>query len=90
MLVDAKAKLDLVDANGKSALIWAAKQGHVEVVKILVDAEANLDLLSKNGIMSALRLVAKIIQSVGGSPFRVMAMFSLVSKVGGLGWQRVI
>jgi len=48
-LVDAKANLDLVSKDGKSALHWAAQQGSAEVVKVLVNAKANLDLVDKNG-----------------------------------------
>jgi len=33
--------------SGMSALLWAAQEGHAEVVKVLVDAKANLDLVDK-------------------------------------------
>ena len=47
LLADKGAKLDLVDKNGMSALIWASSFGHTAVVQLLADKGANLDLVDK-------------------------------------------
>jgi ankyrin repeat protein len=45
--VEEGADLNLVDLNHNSALIIAAKQGKIEIVKLLVDAGAKLNLIGK-------------------------------------------
>ena len=54
LLIKNGAKPDLPDIDDYTALIWAAKQGHTEVVKLLIEAGADLNLLAEKGTYTAL------------------------------------
>ena len=49
ILLRAKAKPDVKDENGRTALFKAAAEGKDEAVKLLLDANANPNLQSQNG-----------------------------------------
>ena len=57
MLLDQGAKPNEVDNDGRIALIQAAQEGHVGVVKRLVEAGSNVNHRSHDG-KTALRVAA--------------------------------
>lgn len=48
-LIDAGACLDTVDQDGRTALIWAVKEGNSNVVRVLLDEGANPDVVDRRG-----------------------------------------
>lgn len=48
-LIENGADVNLQDANGYTALHFAAQENHIESARILIDAGANVDLQDKNG-----------------------------------------
>jgi hypothetical protein len=52
------SRLNLQDANGKTALYWACENKHLKVLKCLLDAKAMPDIPDKTGI-SALTIAVK-------------------------------
>ena len=50
ILLEGGADVDLIDANGMTALILAAYGGHTSTVNLLISYKANLDKLDQNGI----------------------------------------
>lgn len=49
LLLSKWAKIDLQDAEGNTALIYACKNGHSKIVRLLVQAGANLEIENKHG-----------------------------------------
>lgn len=49
LLLDEGAEIDVVDNNGRTALIWACAKGRIEIVKLLLDKGANLHVADKDG-----------------------------------------
>mmetsp|Transcript_19052 Transcript_19052/g.44444 ORF Transcript_19052/g.44444 Transcript_19052/m.44444 type:complete len:983 (-) Transcript_19052:63-3011(-) len=49
VLLDAKAKSDIVCNEGNTGLILSSRQGHLQVVELLISRRASLDLQNKNG-----------------------------------------
>ena len=43
-LIDAGANIDLVDHDGRSALIWAASRKHFDVMELLIEEGANWNI----------------------------------------------
>lgn len=41
LLINAGADVNVSDEDGSTALMWAAKQGHTKIIKLLIDAGAN-------------------------------------------------
>jgi ankyrin repeat protein len=48
-------RIDAVDEEGKTALMFAVETGQIHLVKYLLDAGANVDVIDKNGL-TALRM----------------------------------
>lgn len=48
-LIQNEANVNDVDGNGRTALWWAAEEGHVECVTALLDAKADVDKAENNG-----------------------------------------
>jgi len=48
-LIKHDAKIDAVDANGRTPLIWAAMQGQTEAARLLLDATANIGAANDGG-----------------------------------------
>jgi len=59
MLLDAGAKVDILNDYGQTALHYAIAAGHTEIVKILLDAGADPNATMKDG-MSASQLAEKM------------------------------
>jgi len=59
VLVDAEANLNLIDADGRSALHAAAQEGSAEVITILVCAKAKLNLVDKSGYTPLISAASK-------------------------------
>mmetsp|Transcript_785 Transcript_785/g.1651 ORF Transcript_785/g.1651 Transcript_785/m.1651 type:complete len:601 (+) Transcript_785:842-2644(+) len=51
-LVDAGAKLDILDKNWNTALMWAAEKGRASIVAKLIDAGAEVNHQNKHGVMA--------------------------------------
>ncbi|RYG39950.1 ankyrin repeat domain-containing protein, partial [archaeon] len=49
VLLEARAKVDVVDKNGSSPLMLAAEKGHAPCVRALLDARPKLELARANG-----------------------------------------
>ena len=50
-LINKKCNLDVRDANnGHTALIWASKRGHLNIVKLLLEAGADVNELTNIGM----------------------------------------
>jgi len=70
--IAAGAHVDALDRHGQSALMLAARSGHLDAVRVLVDAGAHLDRTAKFGL-SALMLavvngheeIARLLCAVG-------------------------
>ena len=54
-LVGHGVRIDAVDEEGKTALMFAVETGQIHLVKYLLDAGANVDVIDKNGL-TALRM----------------------------------
>ena len=48
-MIDAGAAVDMVDNEGRTALMWACNRGHHECAQALIDAQANLELTNRDG-----------------------------------------
>ena len=48
-LTDGVSTLDDVDADNRTALIWAVENGYPEIVSLLIDAGADIDVEDANG-----------------------------------------
>merc|ERR1711945_47174 len=48
-LLDEKAKVNAVDQEHQSALMWAAAEGHQTACQVLIDNEAKVELVTKLG-----------------------------------------
>ena len=63
ILIDGKAKLDLEDGKGRSALWWAAKRGHKRAVELLQQEGANpstaVSRFAKKGHLEALKTLTE-------------------------------
>ena len=57
-IIDAGIDLNALNSAGYTALHWAARNGHTDVVKLLVNKGAKLDILNKDG-NTALHLAAR-------------------------------
>lgn len=55
LLLEKGANIEIVDKDGRTALMFAVKSGQSQVVKLLLDAGANIDTTDVNGL-SALRM----------------------------------
>ena len=44
LLIKAGADKDIQDENGWTALMFAAKKGHIKIVELLIKAKANKDI----------------------------------------------
>ena len=49
ILIAAKANVNLIDQNGESALMWAARVGNIEIVNSLLNAGADVNLITNHG-----------------------------------------
>ena len=47
ILIAAKANLDAQSRDGRTALMEAAENGHIEVAQVLLDGGCNVDIRSK-------------------------------------------
>lgn len=50
LLANANLQVDACDADGRTALWWAAKAGHADIVRLLLAHGANLDQEEKRGL----------------------------------------
>jgi ankyrin repeat protein len=60
------ANINAVDADGYTALIWAAGNGHVDVVRLLIDQRADLNRKVTRGTKHVLGQTAMILAAVNG------------------------
>ncbi len=77
ILLENRARPDLVDGFGNTALMWAAGEGNTEVVKKLLDANANVSIQNRQGVNALMRAakggypdIAKLLLTAGADPKR--------------------
>mmetsp|Transcript_89701 Transcript_89701/g.159391 ORF Transcript_89701/g.159391 Transcript_89701/m.159391 type:complete len:989 (+) Transcript_89701:65-3031(+) len=75
-LLKKKAKLELTDSEGNTALMLAARQNHVEAVEFLIGREANLEAKTKDHGFTALIWAAS-----SGQPKTTDALLQASSKI---------